>query len=215
MAGRITALKQQKRSSDRVNIFIDDQFAFSTSLNAALGLKKGQLLSDDDISALKAEAEVEKAYQRALHYLGYRARSRREVETYLAGKEISPTAIEAVIIRLNHHGYLNDTAFSETWVRDRETLKPKSTRALRYELRQKGVADADMDAALDLVDDAENAWRLTEARLAYWLQLDEPTLKRKLGGYLQRRGFDYEIIRTVLERVLAERETLGETPDDA
>ena len=203
MAGRITLMEIQKNNKERVNIYIDEEFAFSTSLSAALGLKKNQVLSDEALASLKHQGDIEKAYQRALHYLGYRARTRQELERYLEQKKLDLDVIETVLNRLEDQGYVDDAAFSQSWVKDRESLNPKSKRALRYELRQKGVQDSLIDEAVADLDEHDAAWRLVHKRLAQWRTLDDLKFRQKLSGYLARRGFHYEIIDEVLQKAKA------------
>jgi regulatory protein len=137
LSGTITALVVQKNNKERVNVYLDDEFAFGVTVNAALTLKKGQVLSDAEISQLKADDSVDKAYDQSLRYLSFRPRTVQEVRQYLQKKGISDENTEFVIERLTEQGYLNDAEFGRIWVNDRERLNPKGKRALQYELRQK------------------------------------------------------------------------------
>jgi regulatory protein len=153
MAGTITALVAQKRNKERVNVYLDGEFAFGLALIEALKLHKGQQLSDDDIARLKALDEIEVAHDRALNFLSYRPRSSEEVRRNLHQKEFAEQTIETVIERLTGAGLLDDAAFARYWVDNRERFEPRSRRALRYELRQKGVPDAAIQAALGDLDE--------------------------------------------------------------
>ena len=84
MAGHISALRFQKRTSERVNVFLDGSYAFALPATVAAGLRPGQYLSDEDIARLKALDEQERAYERCLRFLAYRPRSTAEVRRYLA-----------------------------------------------------------------------------------------------------------------------------------
>jgi regulatory protein len=53
MAGTITALRFQKRNKDRVNVYLDGQFAFGLAAIEAVRLRVGQTLSDDDVARLQ------------------------------------------------------------------------------------------------------------------------------------------------------------------
>jgi len=72
--GIITALSAQKRSQDRVNVYLDGEFAFGLAAIAAVRLRVGQTLTAADIAALQETDAVEKAKESALHLLGYRPR---------------------------------------------------------------------------------------------------------------------------------------------
>jgi regulatory protein len=205
MAGTITALVAQKRNKERVNVYLDGEFAFGLALIEALKLHKGQQLSDDDIARLKALDEIEVAHDRALNFLSYRPRSSEEVRRNLHQKEFAEQTIETVIERLTGAGLLDDAAFARYWVDNRERFEPRSRRALRYELRQKGVPDAATQAALDDLDEEDAAYRAASARLRRYARADEETFRKGLGNFLSRRGFAYGIVRDVLDRLWQEQ----------
>ncbi|MEJ2149379.1 MAG: RecX family transcriptional regulator [Chloroflexota bacterium] len=205
MAGTITALAAQKQNKERVNVYLDGEFAFGLALIEALKLHKGQQLSDDDIARLKALDEIEVAHDRALNFLSYRPRSSEEVRRNLHQKEFAEQAIETVIERLTGAGLLDDAAFARYWVDNRERFEPRSRRALRYELRQKGVPDPAIQAALDALDEEDAAYRAASARLRRYARADEETFRKRLGDFLARRGFGYEIVRDVLDRLWQEQ----------
>jgi regulatory protein len=205
MAGTITALVAQKRNKERVNVYLDGEFAFGLALIEALKLHKGQQLSDDDIARLKALDEIEVARDRALNFLSYRPRSSEEVRRNLREKEFAEQTIETVIERLTGAGLLDDAAFARYWVDNRERFEPRSRRALRYELSQKGVPDAAIQAALDDLDEEDAAYRAASARLRRYARADEEMFRKRLGDFLARRGFGYGIVRDVLDRLWREQ----------
>ncbi|MCB9078906.1 MAG: RecX family transcriptional regulator [Anaerolineaceae bacterium] len=200
MAGTITKLEIQKRNKERVNVYLDEQFVLGVMLSVAVELKKGQFLSDADIERLKQQDNRHKAYQRALNYLSFRSRSRVEIERYLREKKVAPDIITATIERLDEEGLIDDSAFAESWVENRERLKPKGARALRYELQQKGLNESTIDSALEQIDESELAWRAIEKKVRQWQALDEADFKRKAMAFLSRRGFDYEVTMETVER---------------
>jgi regulatory protein len=150
-----------------------------------------------------------------LHFLSYRVRSSQEVRRKLREKKFSDTAIEAVMERLERVGLLDDETFARFWVENRETFKPRGARALRYELRQKGVSDDDIEAVLADLDEEDSAYRAAQQRIRRYQQVDEATFRKRMGAYLSRRGFNYAIIRDVLDRIWDElNNTAGAQLDD-
>lgn len=201
LAGTITALVIQKKNKERVNVFIDHDFAFGVSLNAALGLKKGQHLSDEAIARLKNDDAIEQAYQKSLHFLSFRARSEQEIKRYLQKKDVDEQTIAAVIARLQQQHYLDDTDFARQWVESRIRSKPKGKHALRHELRQKGLTDAAIEHAIAEIDETELAWRAAQKALYRWKSLDTSTRNQKLTAYLARRGFSYDVISDTIAKI--------------
>ncbi len=200
MAAQVTALKFQKRNHDRVSVYLDGRFAFGLPAIVAARLKVGQTLSAAEIAALQKEGEVEKNYERALNFLSYRPRSRAEIVTYLQRRGVSEAQIEAVIERLERAGFVDDTAFARFWVENRERFRPKGLRALRYELRRKGLADKVIEEALVGIQAEDSAYRAAGKRARQLSGKDKATFERKLVDYLARRGFDYEVARDVAAR---------------
>ena len=201
----ITALVIQKNNKERVKVYLDGEFAFGLSLNLALDLKKGQQLAEADIARLKFDDAVETAYQRALRYLGYRPRARQEIERYLHDQRNAEEVIARVVERLADQQYLDDAAFGRLWVESRSRSNPKGRRALRYELRQKGLHEAEIEQVLAGLDEEALAWQAVQRRLNQWRGLDARTFRRKLAGYLGYRGFNYDTIETIFAKAWAGR----------
>jgi regulatory protein len=200
MPNVITSLEIQKKNKERVNVFLDGAYAFSLTLDAALALKRGQELSPAEIETLRQADEAAVAYQRALGYLSMRPRSQAEVTQYLRNKEYDPALIDQVIERLQRAGYLDEAAFAQFWRESRERFRPRSARAMRYELQQKGVDKAVIDEALSGVDEEAAAWALIEPKLARWQALSKEEFEHKVLSLLARRGFAFDLARRVCRR---------------
>ncbi len=215
MGGTITALRVQRRNPDRVNVYLDGEFAFGLQAIVAAKLRVGQHLSDAEIEALRGQDAVERAYERALRFLSHRPRSTAEVRRNLRRKGVSSAVIDAVVERLTRAGLLDDTAFARYWIEQRETFRPRSVAALRHELLQKGVAREVIEETLQALDEEDSAYRAAKKQASRYRHLDRATFFRRMAGYLQRRGFHYEVVREVTERVWRESRTDAENvPDD-
>lgn len=203
----ITALEVQKRNKDRVNVYLDDEFAFGMALIEAAKLRKGQTLTEAEITALKNEDDITKAVNRAIDFLSYRPRSTTEVRQNLEKKQIPESVIELAIERLQELGYLDDAAFARFWIENRDTFKPMAPRALRYELRQKGVADGILEPLFDeIIDVEDSAYRAAQKRIRRLKGTTKQEFKHKLSGFLQRKGFGYDVILTIINRLYEELE---------
>lgn len=209
MAGTITALKYQKKNPSRVNVYLDGRFAFGVPDIVAARLKRGQFLSDAEIAELRGEDAVEREYNRCLDYLSYRPRSAAEVRTYLNKREVAETHIEAVIGRLERAGLLDDEAFAQFWVENRERFRPRGPRALRHELRQKGIDDRVIERVIEPLDVSDSAYRSGRKKARQLRNADRDTFYRKLTAYLARRGFDYETAREVTDHYWSELQATG------
>lgn len=197
--GKITSLTRQKRNLNRINVFIDGAFAFGLAEITAAYLRVGQELSPGDIEKLQGADQVEKAKETAIRYIEYRPRSIAETRRHLLKKEYPEQVVAQVLERLEAVGLLNDAAFARYWVDQRETFKPRSIIALQQELRQKGIERSVIDEAVAEVDEYSAAKQAAEPKARRWQSLTEPEFRKKVGGFLQRRGFGYGIVREITD----------------
>ena len=206
MSGTITALVAQKKNKDRVNVYLDGKFAFALAAIEAVKLRRGQVLSGEDIARLHALDDAEKAYDRALHFLSFRPRSEAEVRRNLDEAGFAPETAAAAIGRLKRAGLLDDLAFAQYWLENRGQFSPRSSRALHAELRRKGIDASTIDGALQATahDDDEAAYRAALPRARRLAQLDARAFAQKLGAYLARRGFGYEVASEEVRRAWEE-----------
>lgn len=204
MLPEITALRLQKKNQQRVNVYLDGKYAFGLQASVAASLKVGQRLSPEEVDQLQRRDAAEVAYDRALNYLSYRPRSRAEIEAYLKRREVPPITIQNVMDRLMGAGLLDDEAFAQYWVENREHFQPRGVRSLRFELRQKGVPDAVIDKAITNIDETESAYRAGRERARRLRRLDYQEFRRRLGGFLQRRGFGYDVVKVIVDRLWRE-----------
>lgn len=205
----VTGLETQKRNARRVNVAVDGAFAFSLSLDEAARLHKGQALSDAEIAQLQGDDEVGRAVDRALRFLSVRPRSEHEVRQSLRLKEVPPPVIDRALERLRALGYVNDRAFAEYWASDRRQFKPLGARALRYELRQKGVSADIIDEVLREQDDSDEAYRAAQSQVRRVKSSDPREMRQKLMMFLARRGFSPRDSRDAIARLLDELDAEG------
>lgn len=204
----------QQRNRERVNVYLDGEFAFGLALEEALRLKVGQVLDDEQIEALRHIDLYHKAHARALDYISRRPRSQVELQRYLKEKEVPEPHIERLLARLSEVGLLDDLAFARFWIENREAFRPRGARAIRHELRQKGVDETIIDQALaqsDL-DELESAYRVALKKLPRLRAISDPwEFQQKIAGFLGRRGFGWEVIRQVSDRLWQERDDPSST----
>lgn len=213
MKRKITGLKIQKRNPNRVNVYLDGDFAFGLSRVTAAWLEVGKELDKDQIQALQAEDEAEVAYQKALNFLSYRPRSERELVDNLSKHDFSEDVAQKVIERLGRQGLVDDLAFAQTWVENRSDFKPRGRRALRMELRQKGIESDLIDSVLADIDEDTLAYEAAMKQVRRYRNLDWADYRQKMIGFLARRGFNYGIANEVAKKVWSEYLS-GQESDD-
>jgi regulatory protein len=200
---KITALEPQVTNPERINVFVDGRFLLGVNASVVfqMGLELEQELQPVQLEELRSEAALQQAVDRAYNYLSYRPHSREEVRRYLRRKETPPAIIDAALARLEQLDLINDHTFASFWVESREQFSPRGARALKNELRMKGV---EREVVEELIDDEKDEERALLAGRKKALSLvriptmDFATFRTRLGSFLQRRGFGYEVsTRTV------------------
>jgi len=111
--------------------------------------------------------------------------------------------IDTVIDRLERLGYLNDLEFAKWWVEQRQTHSPRGARLIKSELFQKGMAQEVIEEVLseDEEGEVEQALKAAKKKLRSYQKLNHREFKQKMGQYLARRGFDWEVIKETLDHL--------------
>jgi regulatory protein len=117
--------------------------------------------------------------------------------------------VEQVLGQLRGHSLLDDSAFAQYWVEQRQTFRPRGARLLRAELARLGVErGAAEHASASVAPTAEeDAYRAAARRARSLPGGDERLFKARLGQWLARRGFDWDTVTCVVERLWAELRT--------
>ncbi|MCS6836445.1 MAG: RecX family transcriptional regulator [Anaerolineae bacterium] len=211
----ITRLERQKRHKERVSVYLDGQFAFGVPEMDAARLRLGQSLDEEAIATLRQQDAVERACGLAVRLLTSRPRAEQEIRQALRRHQTDEGVMELALERLRRQGYLDDVAFARYWVESRSAFKPLGLRALRYELRQKGVAAEVIDDVLSMWDETGQASEDSLAYQAAQRQLrklrghNERALRRALMAFWQRRGFSASASRQAWARLAEELRDAG------
>ena len=210
-AGTVTAITAQAQDPERVSVFLDGAFAFGLPALVAHdeGLRLGDLIDAARAAALVARDEAARATSAAVAFLGYRPRSEKEVRDRLRQKGYATEAVDQAVAKVAGWGYLDDANFARLWVDGRSGSRGR--RLLEQELRHKGVERETAREALDeaALDELGAALEAGRKRLRQIGGADPAASRRRLGAYLVRRGYGYDTVRTVLERLLGEADETG------
>jgi len=198
---KITAIEPQAKHSNRFNIFVDEQFALGLSAFVAARLQTGQEITVAELEALARAEAREKAHEKALRFLEPRPRSVAEVKEHLRKKKFPAEIIDETLARLKDAQLLDDDAFAQYWVENRETFRPRGGRALRFELKRKGVPDAAITEAIGDVDETDGAYRAVETRAQRWRALERRAFFEKVTAFLVRRGYAYDLAKQTAKRL--------------
>ena len=161
---------------------------------------------DDRESGPDADPEAI-ARQICLRMLTAAPRTQAQLAAALRRRGVPEEAATAVLARFAEVKLIDDAMFARAWVESRHYGRGLAGRALGAELRQRGVAQDDIQAALSELDpeqEAATARELVERRLAGTVAMPVPARMRRLTGVLARKGYPaglaYRVVREALEQ---------------
>jgi len=105
---------------------------------------------------------------------------------------------------LQEAGLINDEEFARAWTQSRHNAKKLSKRIIAGELRQRGVAQEHIDAALDEIDpdqEFHTALLLAERKYSSLSRYDQETQLRRIQSLLARKGFSFDVISRVVREL--------------
>lgn len=209
MMKKITKVEKQKNNDNRYSIYLDDEFAFGVHKDILIKyeLLKGKEIEDDFINEVIKAKEQSKANNYALKLLSYRSKTSKEILKKMREKGYDQVTINNSVEFLEKLGYVNDRQYALNFVREKVNIKKLGRKRLEFELFKKGI-DQDIvnDVISELVDTNEEYHRALEIGLkklnSSYKNDDKQAQYRKLGGYLQRKGYNYDIVKKVLDELI-------------
>jgi len=213
---KITSVEPQKKNPHRFNIFLDGLFAFGADEDLVVNrrLVLGKEISSEDLEKILFEVEVGKLMERMYRLFNVRQRSEKEVKDYLKNlafkrkikdqEEISEVTIQSLIDQLKRKGLIDDEQFARAWVEARS--KKYGPNRIKQELFQKGINREIIEKVIsdkrDEISGNEIAEKLLEKKMRIWKKLPALQFRKKDTEYLMRRGFEYETIKIVVEKLI-------------
>ncbi|OOM79848.1 recombination regulator RecX [Clostridium sp. BL-8] len=205
---KITKIEVQKRNKERVNLFLDGEYAFSIS--AELVYKEGLKISSEiDAEKVKSIAKSEnyiKCKESALRIIERNLKTEKEVREKLKLKGYDDNSIEKSIEFLKEYNFVNDKAYAKAFVNDK--LKTMGSQKIKYSLIQKGIAkevieeelsnlnkENEKNIALNIAKKKLNTIKKTEN--------DNYKISGKLYRFLISKGYASDIVNGVVKEVMS------------
>lgn len=201
---RITRIEPQN-NSERVNVHIDGEFAFGLmrEILYKYGLSEDMEVDREFIDEVLLEEEWLKAKDKALKFLSYRQRSQKEIEDKLKKEGFNDEIIEKTVDFLKSYNLIDDIAFAKNFMMDKSNINKYGPERIRYELYMRGISKDIIDEVLeDYGDEYSIALDLAKKKVKSYKGNDRNAIYRKLGTFLQSKGFSYECISKVLRELV-------------
>lgn len=209
MSKIITKIEAQKKKENRVNIYINEEFAFGCSSELVYyhNLAKGREVDINELEEIIEEDNYITAKSLGLKYVEAALKTEYQVKEYLEKKEYSPSVVFRVISFLKEYKFLDDEYYTKAYISQYKKVQGRNN--IRYKLLQKGINEEIIDNNLkefNFEDEIKTALSLTEKKLKILCkkEKDSRKIKQKLNIYLISKGYTYEAIKNVLDSISLE-----------
>ena len=210
---QVTAITPTPRHPGRFDVEVEGKTLATLSLDALerLGLAVGRSVDELEEAIALEQAQL-KVYDRALNMLAARGRASRELARLLVRKGEPKELVDKAIARLQGQGLLDDARFAESFTRSKVLGAKQSKRRVQQDLARKGVARDVSDAAVSAVFEEEGVDQravVIEAarkKMRSLSKLEPEVQRRRLYGFLARRGYDGEDIRVAMKELVTDDE---------
>ncbi|MFX0548100.1 recombination regulator RecX [Hathewaya histolytica] len=203
----ITKIEVQKFNKERVNIYVDDEFFIGCSMELIYkeGIKKGEAVHKEKLQSIIIEDNFMKAKSRSLRYLGKSHKTEKEVVGKLKEEGYEISIIDRTICFLKEYDFINDERYVELFIK--EKLKKWGENRIKYELLRKGIEEKLVLDKIYSIDSEEKNKVLYEVALKKYNSLiksenDSFKINRKLNDYLLRRGYGFDEIKSVINKIV-------------
>ena len=202
-------LKVVKKGKNDVTIYLDNDSVLFLAVEVFLksGLKKGDGISEDRFSFLIEQNKLFHIKQKAFRLMGRRQHSASELKRKLWNKDYEQKLIDEVIEDLSKNGYIDDKEFISVFVAEKSKTKNWSRRRIKSELLKRGLNKILIDKILsEQPDESDFESAIIVAKKKFEMlskrNLELKELRNKLSTYLLSKGFNYEIIKDVVNQIL-------------
>lgn len=207
---KITKIEVCKRNKERVNIYINEDFAFAmdAELVYKYNLKVDKEIDVDKLSVIAKEEEFSKCKNSALKTIERSYKTESEIKKKLLEKEYSEEVVFKTIDFLKEYNFIDDYTFVKMYIKDRIINQGKNK--IKYSLVTKGVDKTLIEEAfLELdtrEDEEEKAFILGKKKYDSLSkrESDKLKLKNKVIRYLIGRGYDYSISKDVYSKITSD-----------
>ena len=227
MKQKITNIQAVPELPAHQQLFLNDTpfVVIHTSLVEKFGLRIGLEIEAEIIEKLIAADEVMRAKNYALRLLREekdnlavdvdgsedprpavkpKIYTKNAMEQRLEREGFSTKAIETSIEELIRSGHIRDRKYAENWIARRQKSNPRGKTLLKHELVDKGIDRETAEqvvAKVETEDETQVALQIAQKRAKQYKRLPIHVAKRRLHGFLARRGFGSETVRHVLEQI--------------
>jgi len=205
---KITKIEVQKKNKERVNLFLDEEYAFSLSIELVYkeGLKKNDEIDSKKLEILADKESSIRCKSSALRIIEKSCKTEKEVIEKLKVNGYGDNAINKSIEFLKEYNFINDLNYTKSFIKDK--LNSIGSQKIKYTLLQKGISKELIEEHLsnsNKENEKDVAFNLAKKKvgLIRKKENDKYKISGKLYRYLISKGYDYDITNQVVKEVIA------------
>lgn len=203
---KITNIEEQKRNKERVNIYVDNDYAFSLSKEVLLKekVKVNDIIDMEKMKKISKEDNFMKCKNSALRIIERTIKTEKEIREKLISKEYDEESIDRSIDFLKEYNFLNDENYARMYVRDKSKAQGKNK--IKYSLIRKGLDEEIILEELSKIDEEEEENTAYEMALRKYniikkRESDNYKLSQKLYRFLISKGYGYDVASKVIKKI--------------
>lgn len=200
----IVKVEEQKKNKSRVNLWTEEGFLTSLSLDSIIkyGIKDNCDISEEDIEKYRQEDSVKYAKERAMEYIAYAPRSRKQVRDKLKQKGLDAQSIKEALDTMEEYHYIDDAQYVREFVNVYKNKYGRNT--IISKLRQNGVSQECIEEAMEFSEDDEYRLCLDtlETLLGRYDDVGDYKTRQKIYANLVRKGFSFELVKKAMNETL-------------
>ena len=203
---KITNIEEQKRNKERVNIYVDNDYAFSLSKEVLLKekIKVNDIIDMEKMKKISKEDNFMKCKNSALRIIERTIKTEKEIREKLIAKEYDEESINRSIDFLKEYNFLNDENYARMYVRDKS--KGQGKNKIKYSLIRKGLDEEIILEELSKIDEDEEENTAYEMALKKYniikkRESDSYKLSQKLYRFLISKGYGYDVASKVIKKI--------------
>lgn len=207
MKNMITKIEATKRDKNRASIFVDEEFIFACSIELVyrFNLKVGEMADLEKLKDVVLEDNYLKGKAIALRYIECYSRTEKEVASKLISKEFSEGEIERIMNFMKEYGFVDDDRYLRAYINDNKNKLGKNK--IKFTLTKKGISERKIDEELNLTSNEENqdiVYKIAKKKYEIISKNDikSKIIYKKLWDFLMRQGFDNELIKNSLDKII-------------
>ncbi|MBA5850324.1 recombination regulator RecX [Clostridium sp. cel8] len=203
----VTEIKLQSRNKKRVNVYVNDEFSFSCSTEIVYkyNIYKGKNIDEDLLKNIIEEDDYIKCKNLALRIIERNFKTEKQIYDRLVKEEYNIKTIERTLNFLKQYKFIDDYKFAKMWIK--EKINHFGKNKIRYELVKKGISEDIIETEMESIDESVYKNGILKLCIKKYktMHKDRESMSsayRKLGNYLLGRGYNIELIRETLKKVI-------------